>query len=538
MPLRIIERAEGAYAYPLLIKQLLHTPLAVAPAQEIVYRDRVRYDYRTFAQRIGRLANALAELGVDEGTTVAMLDWDSHRYLEAYFAIPMMGAVLQTVNVRLSPEQVRYTMDHANAEVAIVNAEFLPLFEQIRPGLPKLKRWIVIDESGGVDEYEARLAAASPDFEFKDFDENAVATTFYTTGTTGLPKGVWFTHRQIVLHTLALSTALAQPRAQGRLHRDDVYMPITPMFHVHAWGMPYLATLAGVKQVYPGRYTPESVLALKAREGVTFSHCVPTILHMVLSHPNAQSMDLNGWKMVSGGSGMPRALAQHAVERGIDLIIGYGMSETCPVLTLAQVKSPLLAQGDDVSLRYRTCAGLPIPLVDRRTVDADGNDVPRDGVAAGEVVARAPWLTQSYFGNPEASAALWEGGWLHTADIGAICPEGYLHITDRIKDVIKTGGEWVSSIAIEDILARHPGVAEAAVIGVKDDRWGERPLAIVVRKSGAAVDAAALRAHVKTFVDDGAISKFAIPDRVEFADALDKTSVGKLDKKALRQRFG
>lgn len=546
MELPAIERAASAYAYPLLIKQLLHTPLAVAPRREIVYRDRVRHDYRTFRARIGRLASALAALGVEPGATVAMMDWDSHRYLEAYFAVPMMGAVLQTVNVRLSPEQVHYTMEHAGAEVVLVHGDFLPLLASFRARLPKLRAVVLIDddgthrasEAGCVGEYEALLAAATPDYAFPDFDENARATTFYTTGTTGLPKGVYFSHRQIVLHTLALSAALAQASGQGRLHRDDVYMPITPMFHVHAWGMPYVATLAGVKQVYPGRYTPEGVLALRAREGATFSHCVPTILHMILAHPLAKGMDLRGWKMVSGGSAMPRALAQAAHERGIDLIGGYGMSETCPVLTLAQLKTELADEGLDAELERRTCGGLPIPLVDRRIVDPDFNEVAHDGVAAGEVVVRAPWLTQGYWRDAPSSEQLWAGGYLHTNDIGTICPEGYLRITDRIKDVIKTGGEWVSSIALEDILVRHPGIAEAAVIGVADPRWGERPLAIVVRRAGGEpVDAAALRAHVKGFADSGAISKFAVPERIEFVDALEKTSVGKLDKKVLRQRY-
>jgi fatty-acyl-CoA synthase len=540
-----IARTPSAYAYPLLIKQLLHTPLRHAPRQEIVYRDLLRYDYLTLRERIGRLASALAALGVEPGETVAIMDWDSHRYLECYFAVPMMGAVLQTVNVRLSPEQVQYTMDHAGADVVLVNSEFLPLLEQIKPGLARVRRYVLLDDlqsqpdpaAGFAGEYEALLAAAAPDYVFPDFDENTRATTFYTTGTTGLPKGVYFSHRQIVLHTLSLTAGLALQQQQGRLHRDDVYMPITPMFHVHAWGMPFVATLAGVKQVYPGRYTPESVLALRAKEKVTFSHCVPTILHMVLSCPYAQTVDLNGWKMVFGGSAMPRALAQLATERGIDLIGGYGMSETCPVLTLAQVKTPLFAGGPDQVLDLRTRGGLPIPLVDLRTVDPDMADVAHDGVTAGEVVVRAPWLTQGYFRNPEASEQLWAGGYLHTNDIGTIDAEGYLRITDRLKDVIKTGGEWVSSIALEDIVARHPAVSEVAVIGVKDERWGERPIAIVVRKAGESVEADQLRAHVKTYADSGAISKFAIPDQILFVDALEKTSVGKLDKKLLRQKY-
>ncbi len=262
--------ATEAYAYPLLIKQLLHTPLAVAPEQEIVYRDSLRMNYRELARRIGRLANALTRRGVGHGTTVAMLDWDSHRYLEAFFAVPMMGAVLQTVNIRLSPEQILYTLNHARAEVAIVHAEFVPMLAGIIDQLETVKTFILISDGGGemaafgipfAGEYEALLAAESAEYSFQDFDENTRATTFYTTGTTGLPKGVYFSHRQLVLHTLAVAAHLGSAPDQGRLHRDDVYMPITPMFHVHAWGLPYIATMLGVKQVYPGRYAPTAFCA-------------------------------------------------------------------------------------------------------------------------------------------------------------------------------------------------------------------------------------------------------------------------------------
>ncbi|MBW8774337.1 MAG: AMP-binding protein, partial [Stenotrophomonas sp.] len=386
---------------PLLIKQLLLTPLATHPGQEIVYGDKVRFDYRTLQARIGQLAGLLASLGVRHGDTVAVMDWDSNRYLEAYFAVPMIGAVLMMVNIRLAPEQIAYT---------------------------------------------------TPIDDFPDFDENTRATVFYTTGTTGLPKGVYFSHRQLVLHSLAAMAALGSAPSQGRLHRGDVYMPITPMFHVHAWGVPYVATLLGIKQVYPGRYLPGNLLALIAREKVTFSHCVPTILHMLLDHPDAARTDLRSWKVIIGGAALPRALAQRALARGIDIFGGYGMSETCPLLTLAQIDAETLA-GSDEALSLRTKAGIPVPLVDLRIVDPAMEDVVHDGVATGEVVVRAPWLTQGYLHDPDASATLWAGGYLHTGDIGNIDADGYLRVTDRIKDVIKTGGEWISSLALEDIIA-------------------------------------------------------------------------------------
>jgi fatty-acyl-CoA synthase len=532
--------------YQLLIKQLLLTPLARAPNQEIVYRDLVRYDYLTLRRRIGRLASGLTRLGVEFGDTVAVMDWDSHRCLECFFGIPMMGAVLQTVNVRLNPEQILYTLNHAGPKVLIVNAEFFPLLEEIKGKLETVKAFILVSDDAKVPvstidfvtEYEELLASSSPDFVFGDFDENTRATTFYTTGTTGLPKGVYFTHRQLVLHTMADLVAFGTNSSQGRFHDGDVYMPITPMFHVHAWGLPYAATVMGVKQVYPGRYTPEGLLALKRKEGATFSHCVPTILHMLLTHPSSQDVDMTGWKIVIGGSALPKSLAKAALDRGIDIFCGYGMSETCPLLTSSHLTPALLAATPDEQIDIRTTAGRPVPLVDLRIVDAEMNDVPRDGKSAGEIVVRAPWLTAGYFKNPDASRALWAGGYLHTNDIGVVGSDGYLRITDRIKDVIKTGGEWISSLEVEDVISQHPAVSEVAVIGVKDAKWGERPLALVVLKPGeGGVDASAVKQHMSSYVAKGVISKFGIPERLVFVETLPKTSVGKLDKKALREVY-
>ena len=542
-PAALIEHTPSAYAYPLLIKQLLHTPLAVNPDQEIVYRELKRYTYRDLRGRIGRLAHALAGLGVAGGETVAVMDWDSHRYLESYFAIPMMGAVLMTVNVRLSPEQIAYTLNHCGAKAILVNSEFLPVLESIKSQLSAAQVFVLISDepqhnlpAGFAGEYEALLEAASPDYVFPDFDENTRATTFYTTGTTGAPKGVYFSHRQLVLHTLATMGALAGAAQQGRVHRDDVYMPITPMFHVHAWGMPFIATLMGLKQVYPGRYVPDQLLQLIRQEKVTFSHCVPTILHMLLSSPAAAAADLSAWKVIIGGSALPQGLAQAALDRGIDVFTGYGMSETCPILTLAQLKTPL--RGDATrELALRTKTGLPVPLVDLRIVDGQMQDMARDGQSPGEIVVRAPWLTQGYFQNPSASEDLWAGGYLHTNDIGVIDAHGYVQVTDRIKDVIKTGGEWVSSLEVESLISRHEAVSEAAVIGVKDAKWGERPLALVVLKPGAQADQRGIQEHLSQFAEAGTISKYAVPSTVLFVESIDKTSVGKLNKKLLREKY-
>jgi fatty-acyl-CoA synthase len=545
---RKIQVTPSAYSYPLLIKQLLHTPLMQAAHQEIVYRDLKRLTYAELRARIGRLGSALAKIGVRPGDTIGVLDWDSNRFLEAFFAVPMMGVVMQTVNVRLSPEQVAYTIDHAGSSTLLVNDEFVDLVQSILPKLPKVKQLVVLSDRSGpasgklqfVGDYEELLAAASPDFAFPDFDENAQATTFYTTGTTGLPKGVYYSHRQLVLHAIAELAVFGLAAKQGRFHRDDVYMPITPMFHVHAWGFPWAATLAGVKQVYPGRYDPALLIKLIKTEGVTFTHCVPTILQMLLDAATKADVDLAGLKMVIGGSALPRALARQAMDKGIDVFAGYGMSETGPLLTVAHLQSSDLSGDPDHEAGIRARAGRACPLVELRIADPDMKDAPRDGATSGEVLVRAPWLTNGYFNNPEASEQLWAGGYLHTSDIGVMSPDGYLQITDRIKDVIKTGGEWISSLQLEDIIMHRTGVGECAVIGVKDARWGERPLALVVRdaKTAPPVSAEEIRAHVLAYSEKGVISKFAVPEKILFVEALAKTSVGKFDKKVLRAEYG
>lgn len=545
---RLIQAASSAYQFPLLFKHIWNTPLLQARDQEVVYRDAKRFTYVEIWERINRLASALAAIGVQPGDTVGVLDWDSNRFLEAFFAIPMMGAVLQTVNVRLAPEQVLYTINHAGSTTLLVNDEFVGLIKDLQPQLSNVRRLVAMSdrsspETGGlsfVGEYESLLAAASPHYDFPDFDENTQATTFYTTGTTGLPKGVYYSHRQLVLHALSELAFLGIAGKQGRFSRDDVYMPITPMFHVHAWGFPWAATLAGVKQVYPGRYDPAMLVKLVKTEGVTFTHCVPTILQMLLGAAAAAKTDLAGLKMVIGGSALPRALARQALAAGIDVYAGYGMSETGPLICVAQVRTRDLDGDPDQTVDIRARAGVTAPLVDLRIVDPEMKDVPHDGKASGEIVLRAPWLTQGYFNDPNGSEQLWAGGYLHTSDVAAMTPEGYVQITDRIKDVVKTGGEWVSSLQIEDLITHCPGVDQAAVIGVKDEKWGERPMALVVREaaSAEAVSEAVIKAHLKVFAERGVISKYGIPEKILFIDSLPRTSVGKVDKKALRAKYG
>ncbi|MCX2896996.1 fatty acid--CoA ligase [Pseudomonas mandelii] len=539
---KIIPPAEGAYAYPLLIKQLLLSGVRYEPGREIVYADKLRYSYQVLNQRIRRLANALTAAGVKAGDTVALLDWDSHRYLECFFAVPMIGAVLHTVNIRLSPDQVLYTMNHAEDDWVLVHDDFLPLLEQIQGQLPTVKGFLRLTDDTPVNtslpmlgEYEHLLSQASDQYDFPDFDEHSVATLFYTTGTTGAPKGVYFTHRQLVLHTLNAVGTLGVYQGQPLLRSDDVYMPITPMFHVHAWGVPYVATMMGIKQVYPGRYEPNSLVRLFRDEKVTFSHCVPTILQMILNCEEGKSARFDGWKMLLGGSALTLGIASEAAGKGMLVHAGYGMSETCPLLCLTYLRDEDLKHPIPGQLPFRIKTGTPVPMVDLKIIDGNGADVVHDGESLGEIVVRAPWLTQGYFKEPEKGAELWHNGWLHTGDMASIDAMGTVEIKDRIKDVIKTGGEWISSLELESLISEHAAVMSVAVVGIADQQWGERPMALVVCEPGHYLDRKILETHLQSFVDRGRINKWAIPKQFKFVAEIPKTSVGKINKKLIRE---
>jgi fatty-acyl-CoA synthase len=546
MEQRIYKPGEN-YKYPLIIKKLLNTPLTYSPNKEIVYRDRVRLTYRTLYERINRLANGLEKLGVKSGNTVCVFDYDSHRYLEAYFAVPMMGAVLHTMNWRLPPETILYTMNHAEDDIVLVHADFLPLLEGIWPKLTTVKKVILLKDDPKTPEtkipisieYEEMLKDAQPAYDFPDLDENTRATIFYTTGTTGLPKGVYFSHRQLVLHTLGIGLAGLYESGIGKFRSNDVYMPLTPMFHVHAWGVPYLATLLGTKQVYPGRYEPETILKLIQKENVTFSHCVPAILLMVISHPMAKNIDLSHWQLDIGGSALPRGLAKSAFDLGIKVWAAYGMSETCPAVTFALLKEHMQNWDMERKLDILVKTGVPFPLCEVEIMDNNDNFLPHDGKTNGELVIRTPWLTESYYKDPERTKELWRKGWLHSGDVANIDEEGYVMITDRLKDVIKTGGEWVSSLMLESLISQHEAVNESAVIGIPDVKWGERPLALVVLKPEykGKVTSDDIKTFMTKFVKEGKISSYSIPDRIEIVESIQKTSVGKINKIALKKQY-
>ena len=526
--------------FSLLIKSLLYGPVQQASGQQIISDGLSSYSYVEFINRVNRFGQLLERFGLGQGDVVAIMDWDTHRYLEAFFAVPMLGSTLHTVNIRLSPSQIAYTIDHAEDDVILFHADFIPLLEEVMLEVKRDARLIVMRDSADIELphttlkieaiFDELFINTDQYFSFPDFDENTRATTFYTTGTTGNPKAVAYSHRQLVLHTMGILATFGPMSANNRFHNRDVYMPITPMFHVHGWGFPYAATMLGLKQIYPNRYVPSRILALICEHKVTFSHCVPTILHMLLDCDTATSADLSNWKLIIGGSALSRGLAERALAKGINLFSAYGLSETCPLLTVAQ-----LDPNDEESLDARLKAGKPAAMVELRVVDDAMNDVIRDGKSVGEIVARAPWLTQTYLKDENATTELWRGGYLHTGDVGRFDEKGNLIITDRVKDVIKSGGEWISSLTLESIASSVPGVTEVAAISIPDPRWGERPMLLVVRETHSKNTVQEMiKIAFSEAVSVGIIPKWATPDRIDFVNEITKTSVGKIDKKALR----
>ena len=526
--------------FSLLIKRLLYGPVQQASGQQIISDGLSSYSYVEFINRVNRFGQLLERFGLGQGDVVAIMDWDTHRYLEAFFAVPMLGSTLHTVNIRLSPSQIAYTIDHAEDDVILFHADFIPLLEEVMLEVKRDARLIVMRDSADIELphttlkieaiFDELFINTDQYFSFPDFDENTRATTFYTTGTTGNPKAVAYSHRQLVLHTMGILATFGPMSANNRFHNRDVYMPITPMFHVHGWGFPYAATMLGLKQIYPNRYVPSRILALICEHKVTFSHCVPTILHMLLDCDTATSADLSNWKLIIGGSALSRGLAERALAKGINLFSAYGLSETCPLLTVAQ-----LDPNDEENLDARLKAGKPAAMVELRVVDDAMNDVIRDGKSVGEIVARAPWLTQTYLKDENATTELWRGGYLHTGDVGRFDEKGNLIITDRVKDVIKSGGEWISSLTLESIASSVPGVTEVAAISIPDPRWGERPMLLVVRETHSKNTVQEMiKIAFSEAVSVGIIPKWATPDRIDFVNEITKTSVGKIDKKALR----
>jgi fatty-acyl-CoA synthase len=499
-------------------------------------KTKRRATYAEVARRCRRLANALTKLGVREGDRVATLSWNHQQHLECYLAVPSMGAIVHTLNLRLHPSELGYIAQHAEDVVVVVDQSLLPLFEKFRAHVKSLRHVIVVADKGepvppGMLDYEELIAAAEETFAWPKLDENAAAMLCYTSGTTGSPKGVLYSHRSTVLH--ALVGALGQHLGCSI---DEVVCPVVPMFHASAWGLPYMAVLCGAKIVFPGPHLdPASILALLSSERVTVAGGVPTIWIGILATLDAApgAHDLSAIRtMVIGGSAAPPSLIEGFKKRhGLDVTHAWGMTETNPLGTVARVK-PHLRGSIEKELPVRSTQGFAAPFVETRHVDDAGNVLPWDGDKMGELEVRGPWVAASYYGD-EGKDRFTKDGWFRTGDVVRIDEEGYITITDREKDVIKSGGEWISSVAVENALMSHPAVLEAAVFAAKHPKWDERPVAAIVLRPNANATPDELTRHI-----DGGLAKFALPDRYVFVDQIPRTSTGKFLKSKLRELYG
>lgn len=529
-----------AYRYELTIDKIMTASVRNNPDQIISYQGKENITYEKFNERVYNLASSLVKLGVERGDRVAVLDWDTNRYLEAYYAVPMSGAVLHTVNIRYPPELIYYTMQHAEDKYVIIRDEFVPLVAQNKALFSFVKKWIIYSESGNIPDtleptvnYDT-LVLDNNRTKLPEITENTTATTFYTSGTTGLPKGVSFTHRQIVLHTLTATSSLSDPPIN--LSSRDVIMPLVPMFHVHSWGMPYTTIMKGMKYVLPGRYDIPTILSVMKKEKVTLSAMVPSILYMLITNPDASRiLSDNHMKIIVGGGALLRGLAEKARALGIETIAGYGMSETAPILTLSTFTKKIMEMDDQTRTDYRIKTGVPISLVDLRVVDRDGKEVPRDSKSIGEIIVKAPWLTDEYVKDSDGTGKLWVNGWMHTGDLAVIDTYGYISIVDREKDAVKSGGEFIPTLILEDLISTAPGINEVAVVGKKDEKWGERPVAFVTVTPKFNVDD--VKKHLDTYILAGRVAKFWLPDDYIVVKEFAKTSTGKIDKKPLREKL-
>lgn len=512
------------------------------PEQEIVYRTPGggwdRYTYADCYARVCRSANALRALGVEPGDRVGILDWNSRRHFELYWAIPGLGAVMLQMNLRLGHEDLGYVVGHSNVSYVCVDESLLPVAESIAANAPQIKGWIVMSDRplseiktslSPLLHYEDLLAAADTKIDWPEIEENSAYSACYTTGTTGKPKGVYYSHRAIYLHSTVMATNLG-------MTIDDCTMLITPMFHGQCWGLPQAATMLANKIVLPGRYMAEDTAPLTdamIAEGVTVTNGAPAIFQPMLQYIETLPVkpDFSRLRMLSGATEPPLSMMIGFHElTGAEVVHAYGATETTPLVAVNRLKPTLkkrLSKDERWDLKRKQ--GLIVTGVDIRIVDLDGSDLPHDGKSAGEICLRGPWITAAYHDMPDSADRFLEGGWWRSGDAGTIDENGYLKLTDRLKDVVKSGGEWISSIDMENLLMSHPAVRDAAVVGIPHAKWQERPLALVVLKPGHEATQEQLQAHLTS-----AFAKWQLPDQILFVEAIPKTSVGKNDKKLMR----
>jgi fatty-acyl-CoA synthase len=529
--------------YPLTISKILFRARQVFSDKEVVSvlpsGQKHRYTYGDLYTRVCKLINVLRGLGVKPGDRVGTFAWNHHRHLELYYALPCMGAVLHTLNIRLSAEQLSYIVNHAEDTHIFVDASLVKALEPLAKGLPTVRQYIVMTEDGQLPEttlaplaeYEALLAQASSLADFPDLPEHTASGLCYTSGTTGNPKGVLYSHRSIYLHTLMGMTT----DCLGISERD-VVLPVVPMFHANAWGQPYLAAMTGCKMVFAGsNLAPDALVALIQSEHVTYAFGVPTIWNALLQYLRQKQPSLGELKrMVVGGSAVPRAMiVAFKKEFGVDIIQGWGMTEMAPLGSTGRLKRKMEDWSEERQFDVLAKAGIIAPAVEMKVVDTAGKEQPWDGKSAGELLVRGPAIVKGYYRNPEATAAqITPDGWFRTGDVATLDGDGYVHISDRTKDLIKSGGEWISSVAMENAIMACAGVLEAAVVARPDPKWDERPVAFVVRQPGSAKPLAGdVIAHLS-----GQFAKWQLPlpEDVRFVEQIPRTSVGKFDKKVLR----